>query len=90
MAVNTNSKKTHRSKKDLEYFYHSLNQMLKNGKFTAVEEKIIKGDRGISFKYYKKVDKKIEKYSARQNTDGTFTYTTIIGEKKDTKTLSRL
>jgi hypothetical protein len=59
-----------------------------NGKKIYTEELILDGPKGTSFKYFKKTDDKAEKYMGRRNEDGTFSFTVIKGDGKDTKDLS--
>lgn len=77
------------STSNLTYLFQNHWKELKNGKMFELEEKIMDGPRGVSFKLFKKESGKVLKYTAKQNEDGTFNLYVIDGDKKDVQTLSR-
>ena len=81
------------SKKDfktnLTYLHKVHTAELKAGKMVKVEEELRDGPRGVSFKLFKKTGDKTEKYVAKQKEDGTFELYIVVGDKKDSQTLSK-
>lgn len=71
-------------------FLHSISSTsIADGKKEIHEEFIIHGDKGLSFKYYHKDEKGVERFSGHQNADGTFNITVMSGEKKEQKTVTK-
>ena len=77
-----------KTESSLTFKHHTEHQEMVNGKKVYTEELILDGPKGTSFKYFKKTDDKAEKYVGRRNEDGTFSFTVIKGDGKDTKDLS--
>jgi hypothetical protein len=77
------------TKAKLKYMHYNMTEEVKTGKSTTIEEQVIHGEDGISFKYFEKVDDKMEKHSAKENKDGTYTYKVMKDGKADTMTLSK-
>jgi hypothetical protein len=74
---------------DVTFLHSSVSTSIVNGKKVTHEEFVIHGSKGLTFKYYHKDEKGIEKISGHQNADGTFSLTTVSGEKKDSKTVTK-
>nr|QBK88339.1 MAG: hypothetical protein LCMiAC01_00030 [Mimivirus LCMiAC01] len=74
---------TKREPAHLKHLYKRSSSDLKGDKVVTLEESLIDGPKGISFKLYKKNGDKIEKYTGRQNPDGTFTLWIVKGGVKD-------
>jgi hypothetical protein len=74
-------------KQTLKFLHHTLVESVNNGKHMKVEESVIDGERGSSFKYFKKEGDKLVKYSAHQEEKGkdSFKFIVIEGEKRDEK-----
>ncbi len=71
-------------------FLHKIESKdIEGGKAVTREEYVVHGPKGLAFKYYYKDDKTIEKFSGKQNPDGDFTVNTTVGDKKETRTLSK-
>jgi hypothetical protein len=74
------------SKKEKYTFLHEINQKKIDGdKIEVHEENIIKGSRGLSFKYYHKDNNQKVKIQGRQNDDGTWDLITIMDDKREEK-----
>ena len=86
------SRKSSRIKKEtkakLSYLFQNQYEEIINGKSVLIEQEIIKGPKGTSFKYFKNEEGKKEKYIGKENEDGTYTYVTIKGDKKKSGTYS--
>jgi hypothetical protein len=77
------------TKAKLKYMHYNMIEEVRSGKSTLVEEQVIHGDDGVSFKYFEKIGDKMEKYSAKENKDGTFMYKSMKNGQAETLTLSK-
>jgi hypothetical protein len=77
------------TKEKLKYMHYNMIEEVRSGKSTLIEEQVIHGDDGISFKYFEKIGDKMEKYSAKENKDGTYMYKAMKNRQVETLTLSK-
>ena len=67
----------------LTFLHMQHSKEIKDGKVVEHEEQIIEGDKGLTFKLFKKNDKESQKHHIKHNDDGTFTYKMMVGDKKN-------
>lgn len=72
----------------LTYKYVNNTNTLSNGKKTYLEENLFDGPKGVSFKYYNKVDDVVIKYAAKQEDDMFLLYTKE-NDKEDRTNITR-
>jgi len=77
------------SKSDIKYLHKTSYTHVEDGKVEVIDEQIIHGSKGLSFKMYKKADGKVEKYTCFGNADGTYTLKHRKDDKEDTQTLTK-
>lgn len=77
------------SKSDIKYLHRSSYTHVEDGKVEVLDEQIIHGTKGLTFKLYKKSEGKVEKYTGFKNSDGTYTLKHKKGDKEETKTLTK-
>ena len=77
------------TKSNLTFLFNNTTETVNNGKHMKLEQKVINGERGSSFKFFKKDGDKVHKISAHQEEKGkdSFKFIVIEGEKRDEKIL---
>jgi len=68
-------------KDDLIHLHKNSSLIIDGDKKSSHEEFIAHGDKGLSFKYFNKDNKGTQKFSGRQNEDGTFSIKMLDGDK---------
>ena len=79
--------KQDKPKSTLTYLFNNSTESVENGKHMKLEQVVASGEKGASFKYFKKDGDKKFKVTARQEAKGkdSFKLTVIEGDKKDEK-----
>jgi hypothetical protein len=73
------------TKSELKYYYNTSLEEVKDGVMSMIEETVIDGKKGLSIKFFKKSDDKLDKVSAKQKEDGTYVMSVIKAGKKEEK-----
>jgi len=76
------------SKSGVTYLHQQHVKDIKNGKLVEIEESVIDGPKGVSFKYFHKTDSSTEKYLGKQTENGEFFFLHVKDGQKDTMNLS--
>ena len=73
----------------LVFLHEVKTREIHDGNAITHEEFVAHGDKGLTFKYFHKDDKKKEKITGKQLDDGTFNLRTTVNDKTDEKTLTK-